>query len=240
MASANKAIKGFKPETIKKIVNSLVALINHYIGLLKAGKQVNISISNGNRKIGRCMNVSLAPIVTCGNCKECKYFCYDVKACCQYENVRIARAKNTALFNYNRELFFDQLWDRMSRKKANKYLRFHVSGEIKDVNHFDYIVKTARLFPDFKIWTYTKMYHVVNEWIKANGGTKKALPDNLSVMMSEWKGLPIVNPYNLPVFRCVYANEKKPAIFHCPGNCDFCKANNCGCVNGQSAYVDLH
>lgn len=240
MASKNKAVKGFKPETIKKIVESLVVLINYFIGLLKAGKDVTISISNGNRKIGRCMNVSLAPIVTCGNCKECKYFCYDVKACCQYENVRIARAKNTALFNYDRDMFFGQLWAKMSRKKTNKYLRFHVSGEIKDVNHFDYIVKTARLFPDFKIWTYTKMYHVVNEWIKANGGSKKALPDNLSVMMSEWKGLPIVNPYNLPVFRCVYSNEKKPDIFHCPGNCDFCKANNCGCVNGQSAYVDLH
>ena len=47
MASKNKSVKGFKPETIKKIVESLVILINYFIGLLKAGKDVTISISNG-------------------------------------------------------------------------------------------------------------------------------------------------------------------------------------------------
>ena len=110
--SKAKEIKGFRPETIQKIVNSLVILINYFLGLLKAGKQVNISISDGNNKIGRCMNVSLAPIVTCANCKECKHYCYDVKACCQYENVRIARAKiqpysvmiaNCSFLNYGKK-----------------------------------------------------------------------------------------------------------------------------------------
>lgn len=238
MASAKKTVKGFKPETIKKIVLSLVSMINYYIDQLKKGNMFSLVISQGNRKIGRCMNVSLAPIVTCGNCKECKYFCYDVKACCQYENVRKARAKNTALFNFSREIFFGQLWEKMSKKKTNKYLRFHVSGEIRDKEHFDYMVKTAKMFPDFRIWTYTKMYHVVNEWIKENG--KAALPGNFTVMFSEWKGLPIINPYNLPVFRCVYENETRPKMFHCPGNCDFCKEHKTGCVYGQSAFVDLH
>ena len=241
MENTRKTIKGFKPETIAKIIASLVLLVKLYTAKLEKGEFVKLVISEGNRKIGRCMNVSLAPILTCGNCKECKYFCYDVKACLQYENVRIARAKNTALFKYSREEFFRQLWERMEHKKTNKFLRFHVSGEIMDVNHFEWIVETARRFPDFKIWTYTKMYTVINQYISEHGGKKSCIPSNLSVMMSEWKGLPIDNPYNLPVFRCVFEGEDKPKkCFECKGNCDFCKEHNCGCVNRQSAYVHLH
>ena len=238
MASAKK---GFKPETIKKIVNSLNGEIKKQAAKLDNGEAVKLVISDGNRKIGRCMNVSLAPIVTCGNCKKCRFHCYDVKACCQYENVRLARAKNTALFRFSRYEFFWQLWQKMARKKTNKFLRFHVSGEIVDINHFNWIIETAKRFPDFKIWTYTKMYSVVNEWIRDNGGSKEAIPENLSVMMSEWKGLPIVNPYGLPVFRCIDETETAPDdCFHCPGNCDACKASGHGCVNGESAYIELH
>lgn len=235
------ATKGFKTETVKKIVNKLNYSVKLYREYLEKGEEVKIVISSGNSKIGKCMNVSLAPIITCGNCKECKCFCYDVKACLQYTNVVNARAKNTALFRYDRENFFNQLWQKMSRKKTNKYLRFHVSGEIVDVNHLEYMIETAKRFPDFTIWTYTKMYHVVNEYIRMHGENKSCIPSNFTIMFSEWKGLPIVNPYNMPVFRCVYPEEKKPEnCFRCPGNCDFCKANKCGCVCGMSSYVDLH
>lgn len=240
MKNTEKKVSGFRPETIKKIVASLVVLVNMYLSSLQNGKKIDIVISNGNRKIGRCMNVSLAPIITCGNCRNCKYFCYDVKACCQYENVRKARAKNTALFRFSREEFFAQLWVKMSRKKTNKFLRFHVPGEIADMNHFEWIVETARRFPDFRIWTYTKMYWIVNAWIAQNG--LESLPENLSVMFSEWKGVPIDNPYGMPVFRCIEHGEEESVkgMMQCPGCCDHCKKYGCGCVNRQSAYVYLH
>ena len=237
---ASKA-KGFKIETIRKITKDLNNRISGYYGNLENGKHIDLVISNGNSKIGKCMNVSLAPIVTCKNCKQCKYFCYDVKACLQYYNVRNARAKNTALFRFSRQEFFNQLWQKMEHKKTNKYLRFHVSGEIIDINHFEYMIETAKRFPDFTIWTYTKMYHIINEYIRKNGGNKNCIPSNFSVMFSEWKGLPIVNPYNMPVFRCVYPEEQRPAgCMECPGNCDICKAQNIGCVCGMSSFVNLH
>ena len=235
MSKNRKENKGFRPETIARIIAALMILVNLYTEALKAGQKIALVISTGNRKIGRCMNVSLAPILCCGNCKECKRFCYDVKACCQYENVRKARAKNTALFRFSRDEFFSQLWDKMSRRRTNKYLRFHVSGEIVDIDHFNRIVETARRFPDFRIWTYTKMYHVVNAWIKENG----PLPENLVCMFSYWKGLPMDNPYNMPVFRCAQ-DETEKIGFHCPGNCDFCKEHKCGCIYGNSSWVDLH
>ena len=233
--------KGFKIETVRKIVNKLNSTEKMYRHYLEKGEQIKLVISNGNSKIGRCINVSLAPIITCGNCKECKCFCYDVKACLQYTNVLNARAKNTALFRYNRDEFFRQLWGKMSRKKTNKFLRFHVSGEIVDLNHFEYMIETAKRFPDFTIWTYTKMYWIVNEYIRIHGGNKNCIPTNFSIMFSEWKGLPIVNPYNMPVFRCIYPEEQiDNGYMLCPGNCDICKKNNIGCVCGMSSYVHLH
>ena len=240
----SRKIKGFKPETLKKIVRDLKTRIEKHVAELKSGKRIKLVISAGNIKIGRCMNVSLAPIVTCKNCGKCKSFCYDVKACLQYENVREARAKNTALFLFDRIDFFNQLWDRMSRRRVNKFLRFHVSGEIMDIDHFALMVETARRFPDFKVWTYTKMYWIVNEYIRTHGGAKEtALPANFSVMFSEWRGVPIVNPYGLPVFRCIdleEGDEIPENMMQCPGCCDVCKAGNCGCVAGQSAYVFKH
>ena len=238
-STQKKAARGFKKETIAKIVAALMALVNYYMNILENGGIVKLVISAGNSKIGRCMNVSLAPVVTCRNCSLCKCFCYDVKACLQYANVRIARAKNTALFLFNRDEFFAQLHAKMARKKTNKFLRFHVSGEIMDCDHFDRMVQTARMFPDFTIWTYTKMYHIVNEWIAKNG--KESIPENFTVMFSEWKGLPIVNPYNMPTFRCIEEDEQPPkGITKCPGNCDICKATKTGCVAGESKYVILH
>ncbi len=238
---ATNNAKGFKPETVKKIVKKLNYSVKLYTEYMEKGEQIRLVISNGNSKIGKCMNVSLAPIITCGNCKECKCFCYDVKACLQYTNVVNARAKNTALFRYDRENFFKQLWSRMERKRTNKFLRFHVSGEIVDINHLELMIETAKRFPDFVIWTYTKMYWIVNEYIKNHGGNKNCIPSNFTIMFSEWKGLLIDNPYEMPVFRCVYPEEKKPEnCFKCPGNCDICKHGKCGCVNGMSCYVELH
>ena len=242
MSSTKKNVtKGFKPETVKKIVGKLNESIKLYNKYLEDGEKIKLVISSGNSKIGRCLNVSLAPIITCGNCKECKCFCYDVKACLQYKNVVAARAKNTALFRYDRKNFFDQLWQRMEHKKTNKFLRFHVSGEIVDINHIEYIIETAKRFPDFTIWTYTKMYWLVNEYIRQHGNNKNCIPTNLTIMFSEWKGLPMDNPYNMPVFRCVYPEEKAPkGCMKCPGNCDKCKSKNIGCVNGCSVYTYLH
>lgn len=237
----SKTNKGYKPETLKKIVSGLKKEIENYSSDLLEGKTINIVISAGNSKIGKCMNVSLAPIITCGNCKECKGFCYDVKACLQYENVRKARAKNTAIFRNSMEDFFTQLWKKMAKKRTNKFLRFHVSGEITSIDHLQYMIKTAEMFPDFKIWTYTKMYWIVNQYVREHGGNRQeCIPHNMSIMFSEWKGLPTNNDYDFPVFRCVMPEEEKPDCMKCPGNCDYCKAHNCGCIAGLSVYADLH
>ena len=75
--------------------------------------------------------------------------------------------------------------------------------------------------------------------LNTSGVAIRSIPENLVCMFSYWKGLPMDNPYNMPVFRCAMDNSEKIG-FHCPGNCDFCKEHKCGCIYGNSSWVDLH
>ena len=244
---AKSILQGFKHETLKKVVRLLRSAIDFYKTEIETEKHLAASISTGNVKIGRVINVSLAPILTCGPaCKHCLHFCYDIKACLQYPNVLLARARNTALALYDRQNYFDQIEKAIARRRTNFYFRWHVGGDIPDYNYFDNMARIAAKYPHFKFWTYTKQYRIVNSWIKNNG----PLPANLCVMFSQWKvknsdgsitAVPFQNPYNLPVFTVRFAEEEKPAnMFKCPGNCDICKANNTGCIGKQNTYNDAH
>jgi hypothetical protein len=95
------------------------------------------------------------------------------------------------------------------------------------------------MFPDWVFWTYTKAYGYVNRWIELNG--RENLPENLSVMFSVWNGMPCINPYGMPEFRCIMPGETPDAeSWPCPGNCEACIASGHGCPHGQSSHVNLH
>lgn len=204
--------------------------------------KIKLCISSGNSKIGRVMNVSLMPVMTCGNCKECKYLCYDIKACAQYPHTVIdARMRNTVLLRRNRSEYFRRIDAAISCRRKNKYFRWHVAGDIVDVDYFDRMVKIARKHPDFIFWTYTKMYNVVNEWCSWHVDKRGAIPSNLHIMFSEWRGMPMHNPYNFPEFRVVFKDDAvKPTGHYCPGNCDVCKAAGRGCLAGETTYCNEH
>lgn len=229
----------YNKNTIKKVMVKAYALRKE----LEKQEGLKVSISRGNRKIGCVMNVSTMPIMACGNCKECKGYCYDIKACVQYRNVLYARIKNFVLATQDRDNYFAQIDEAISRRRTNKFFRWHVAGDILDSDYFARMVSIARLHPDWTFWTYTKMFSIVNAWIDANG----PLPRNLHVMYSEWEGMPMDNPHNLPVFACRLkaGNPSRPAdyfdgLHRCPGNCDLCIKAGRGCVAGESSYADEH
>ena len=223
-------------ESITKVIRQMKeaekALISRPV------KNIPMCISSGNRKIGNTLNVSLPPIMTCPNCAECKFLCYDVKACLQYPNTVIdARIRNYVILKKDRNEYFNRIQEALNKRKANKYFRWHVAGDIIDIDYFDRMVKIARDNPDFKFWTYTKNYKAVNEWLDNNGG-KSAIPANLSVMFSEWRGVEMVNPYGFGEFRVVFKDEEKPKGFYCPGNCDVCIKSGRGCISNETVYCN--
>lgn len=232
-----KKVNGYSLESLKKVVSALKNAMDKYMAM--PIEAIKLCISNGNRKIGKAMNVSLPPILSCGNCKECKHFCYDIRACLQYKNVIDARVRNYVILLRDRDLYFSTIDKACTRRKANKMFRWHVSGDIIDLDYFFRMVEIARNHPDFIFWTYTKMYHIVNEYCDKYG--KESIPANLSVMFSEWRGMEMVNPYGFGEFRALYENEEIPeSTYYCPGNCDICKAARRGCIANESTCIYIH
>lgn len=248
MAHKNTKNNGYSVESLRKVVSLMKETENVYMGYDYL--DIKLCISSGNRKIGRVMNVSLPPILSCGNCKECMHFCYDIKACLQYPNTVIdARIRNYVILKKSRNEYFSRIEKAISRRRTNKYFRWHVSGEIIDIDYFARMVQIAKNHPDFIFWTYTKMYSIVNQYVAENGNSKSAaIPENLHIMFSEWDGTEMVNPFGFPEFTCKFpqGNKNHPDptyfdnLYKCPGNCDICKALNRGCLNGETTYADLH
>ena len=240
----------YKKETLIKVKKALIEKYKYYMDMYTNDPQsFEMCISNGNVKIGRVLNVSLPPIITCTNCKECMFYCYDIKACNQYPNTVVdARARNLAILKCDCDRYFNEIRNKCARRRTNKYFRWHVSGDIVDYNYFENMVAIAKEFPDFTFWTYTKNYDVVDSYVSNNGNSKEnAIPENFHVMYSEWDGMPIVNPYGFPIFTCKLksGNRNHPveffdSLYKCPGNCDICKACKMGCIGGMDTYADEH
>jgi len=229
----------YSKETVKHAVEKLQDRIAFYRDAWNNDENITTVVSEGNKKIGDTLNVSLAPVLTCKNCSGCMKYCYDIKAVMAYRNVLNARAKNTALFLECPEKYFDDIERAIEKRKANKSFRWHVSGDIPTVDYFDNMVRIARKYPEWKFWTYTKAYDIVNTWCALHG--KGSIPGNLSVMFSEWKGMTMVNPYGFPEFRVVMKNDEKPVgVRWCPGNCNKCIRNNIHCVKGETVYCMEH
>lgn len=228
----------FKDGTVKKAV---LSLMNYEKECVEIAENLKLSISSSNQKIGRVLNVSLPPVLTCGNCGQCKKYCYDIKAVLQYPNTVVrARMRNYMLLKANRDEYFRQISEKIRRRRVNKFFRWHVAGDIVDADYLDRMVQIARKYPEFTFWTYTKMYDLVNAYCDAHGG-KSAIPENLTIMFSEWRGLPMDNRYGFPEFHVVFKGEEMPKGVHvCPGNCDVCNTTGRGCPVGETTYAKEH
>ena len=228
----------FKKETLWKLMNQALVVRERYLRF--KAKEIKMCISTGNSKIGHVLNVSLMPIMTCANCSECSKLCYDVRSCVQYPNVLDARIRNTILLQKDRDDYFGRIWLKCKRRRLNKYFRWHVAGDIVDLDYLIRMIAIARDFPDFVFWTYTKNYVAVNQYCRENGNTRECIPANLHIMFSEWRGMPMDNPYEFPEFRVVFKDEEEPKGFYCPGNSDVCKKAKRGCLVGETTYCREH
>lgn len=200
-------------------------------------EELKLCESKGNRKVGLTFNYSLAALLTCGDqCRVCQGECYDIKAALQYGNVMKARIRNTVLALLHPAEYFRQIDESLSRKRSNHPVRFHVGGDIPNYSYLCSMIELAKKHSNRFFWTYTKKYALVNRWIAENG----PLPSNMVITFSKWDGLEMDNPYGLPEFFAVEKGERPEGMFHCPGNCQHCIAAKCGCVGGQSSYIEKH
>lgn len=227
--------QGYKSETILHYVNRMHATI----ALIAENLDVyHVVISKGNKKVGHVFNVSTAPVLTCdGVCAECSKFCYDIKACLAYPSVMRARAINTAILWYDPDRYWTEIDSFLSRYHGKyRNFRYHVGGEVRDLEYFDRMMYSAMSHSDWTMWTYTKRYDTAYRWQRMNHQ-----PVNFAVMYSEWRGRSMFNPLHKPEFRVLFDGEEAPAgAYICPGNCEKCLHDHRGCVAGETVYARIH
>ena len=236
----------FKAETIKKYIMKAYALIATLIALIP---NLRVSISTGNRKIGRFLNASLAPILSCLNCAKCMWICYDLKACLFRPTVLFARIKNFLIASKDIDRYFSEIIARIEKRdKSNRGLkgfRWHVGGDIISYEYFTYMIKIAKMFPNWEFWTYTKAYWIVNRYVSEHGNDRHiAIPKNLHIMFSRWQGMAMDNPYQFAEFRCILKDgsslPKQENEMYCLGNCEICFEQKTGCIGECNCCVNEH
>jgi len=234
----------YKKETIKKYLEMARYYMEKYSNARE--DELKLCISKRNVKVP-CMNVSTAPIIACFNCSHCMDYCYDVKACLRFpEHVLEKRVINYVLATKYRSRYFAEIDKLFTARRKCKFFRWHQAGEILDMDYLQEMVNTALRHPDWKYWTYTKVYGLVNQFCRMHGG-RNAIPENLVIMFSGWDGVPMENPYGFPEFHCKlkdgntdHGPEFFESLYKCPGACGICIESGRGCPFGESAYADEH
>lgn len=181
---------------------------------------MKLTVSWGNSKLGRIPNISLPPGKSCPAGVPCYRdgSCYALKAYKMYPNVRKAWDTNWALWRTSPTMYFQQLWLWLGkRKNPVKRFRFHVSGDIPDMEYYSFMCITAMTFKKTKFLCFTKQYGLANDPLR---------PKNLVLVVSRWPGWPCQDTKDTPTawmhdpdYRDVYtpSNARK-----CPGSCATC------------------
>ena len=122
-----------------------------------------LSISRGNSKMGSIQSISLPSVVTCRSC-ACQNKCYARKL----ERIRPAVAKA-----YQRNLDVlqsdpDTYWREVEASiMMSRFFRFHVSGDIPDLNYLERMVDISDRNKHCQILCFTKKYEIVNGFIES-------------------------------------------------------------------------
>lgn len=181
-----------------------------------------VSISKGNSKMGYIPSVSLPPIVTCAQGCTCAKKCYAAKLCRIYGTVRKAYNRNLEILKNDIDNYFTQV---NAAAMVNKYFRFHVSGDIPSMDYLYRMVKLAQDLPGTTFLAFTKQYNFINNYLQS-----AAIPDNMKIIFSEWPGMHMENPHNLPVAHVIFRGSAPADNWKiCGGNCTECACRGVGC-----------
>lgn len=201
----------------------------------------HVKLMKGNTKTGQsCYTVSLSPVMDCQNCKHCKGECYDLAHdVIPHPNCLKYRLINSLIHKYDLERYWKEIEEQIE-ENAVRLLRYNVGGDFTIVD-FPFIAEIGRKFPNTKFLFFTKNYDDVNSFLETN-----SFPENVSCLMSGWKGSIPVNPHQLPEAHVLYQDGTrtwhKPA-FYCPGNCARCDFKGEGCWHlkkGEAVVFDQH
>ena len=200
-------------------------------------KNQTVSISKGNSKMGAIPSVSLPACITCNPNAPCFKLCYAAKITRLYKTVKSAYENNLNILKENPALYWDQV---KQGAKMARYFRFHVSGDIPNIEYFAEMVKLAHELPHTQFLAFTKQYYIVNQFL-SNGGT---IPENLKIIFSNWGTWKCENPHNLPECEIILKGSAPAENWKiCGGNCTECACAGIGCwelKSGETIAIYQH
>lgn len=200
---------------------------------------MTVKISQGNSKLGQIKSVSLPASVTCRKDAPCKKKCYALKLSGLRPSVRAAYEHNLNVLKTDPVTYWREV---EASIMMSRFFRFHVSGDIPDNVYFAHIVEIAEKNPHCEILCFTKKYDIVNDFLDFGG----KLPNNLHMVFSVWKGLPVDNPHLLPEAHLRYrdgSTTASDAAKECRGNCSDCAITDSGCwslKHGEQVVFNEH
>jgi hypothetical protein len=200
---------------------------------------MKLTITEGNSKIGACLNFSFPPVVSCAAGIPCAKECYAVSICKRYTSTRKLWQDNYALYLPYQRDFCDQLYVALTkwRRKGRQYVRFFVSGDFPDSTMQDVIINAALDYPALKFMSYTKRYDLDWAWY---GKPNRDLTPNLMIRWSSWPGWEQPRPAGLTAETEMLPKgvELPEGGFLCPGFCDDC-GHKCW-HSEQKIYIRKH
>lgn len=182
-----------------------------------------ITISKGNQKLGNVPSVSLPACTTCNPDAPCFKQCYAARLCKRRKTVANSYENNLQALKED----FDGYWLQVKAAAiTQRFFRYHVSGDIPNIDYFAEMVKTAEELPHTTFLAFTKQYGIVNLYIELFG----QLPSNLKIIFSNWGTWKCKNPYKLPTCEVIFKDDTPaPNWKICGGNCTECACRGIGC-----------
>ena len=207
-------------------------------GSIKIG---GVTLTRGNTKLGRVLNLSLPPPKTCDHSLPCyKGGCYALRSCYNlYPEVRKAWDGNWRAWKKHGLGFFESVHEAVAKVRPELF-RWHVGGDIPDADYLYGMLGLARLHPETRFRAFTKKYDIVKAQARDIRKHK-----NLTVSLSMWPGLKC-HPATIRAWSTSWVRDHKnpdPRIpetaKECSGKCDTCQL--CwGLKPGESVVFDKH
>lgn len=182
-----------------------------------------VSISKGNAKMGAIPSVSLPAVVTCNPSAPCFKLCYAAKVERLYKTAKNAYQNNLDVLQTDPAAYWAQV---KAAAITSRFFRYHVSGDIPGPEYLAQMVRLAAELPSTKFLAFTKQFEIVNAFITAGG----IIPDNLTIIFSNWGAWKCDNPHGLPVCEVIFKGDTVPDDWYiCGGNCTDCACRGVGC-----------
>ena len=139
----------------------------------------------------RCITGSKLRLQSDSTCSAC----YALKGRYVFPNVLEAMERRFHILMKDMNKWVDDMVELISRFEKSGYFRWHDSGDIQSVEHFQAIIDIAFSVPHVKFWLPTRELRILRDWATLNKGVE--LPSNLTVRLSSYF---VGSAMNLPAF----------------------------------------